>query len=98
MSLAFLAQPNFKNGFQVLMFVWRMLLPLSHLETLTIIVLEVGFIFLLDFYFIMFVCACVFVHMYVHRVHAWYLKSSEEGIGSLGTGLMGGLEPLCGSW
>jgi hypothetical protein len=36
------------------------------------------------------ICICV------HHTHALYLKWSEEGIRSPGTGVTGGCEPLCG--
>ena len=36
--------------------------------------------------------------MYMCHVHAWYLWTLEEDLGSPGTGVTDGYEPLCGSW
>lgn len=36
--------------------------------------------------------------MYMHGVDAWCLQSPEEGARSLGTGVAGACEPVCGCW
>lgn len=39
-------------------------------------------------------CRSVFLHTNTHHLHDWCLKRSEEGMGSPGTGLADGYEPL----
>lgn len=34
--------------------------------------------------------------VFVHQVCAWYWMKAEEGVGSPGTGVIGGYEPPCG--
>ena len=49
-------------------------------------------------YVCMYVYIYVYVCMYVYHVCAWYLWESEEGVISLGIGVMDGCEPSCGCW
>lgn len=48
--------------------------------------------FILDFLILCVLYACT----YVHHVHAWFLRGSEERVGLPGTRVTG--EAPCGSW
>lgn len=41
---------------------------------------------------------CFTFCMSVYHMHAWYLRMSEERVGSLGTGIMGSCEPPYKCW
>ena len=53
---------------------------------------------LLKIYFLLFHMSEICLHVWMHTVHAWGLRRSEEGTVSLGAGLIEGCEPSGGGF